>query len=236
MRTDEALAMLKKQGEKGISTEEFGKKFGFQNPGSISKTIGQLRATGYDITYNKDNAVYVLKNNKADTVESASVTPIEEEPKKDASTPSTYATKKELILEALLEAGKEGANVEYLAKMSGVNQKNVCFHVHSLRKIDGCKISMIEGRYILKNRPKKPSALQQFPSDVVPPEIEGRASIEELFSSISDRSLIAGINKINPEDRRSYLELLKKVIYYKKCALSMLETTNIINSINVGVI
>lgn len=61
MRTDDTLALLEKRGEKGVSSEEFGKKFGFQNPGSISKTIGILRDAGHDIPYDKERGVFVLK-------------------------------------------------------------------------------------------------------------------------------------------------------------------------------
>lgn len=82
---------------------------------------------------------------------------------------------------------------------------------------------MINGKYILNSRGVK----TRKPTTGVPTDTN---LVDNL---ISDKILFSGINKISPADRAAYVDLLKKIIYYKKCAQSMLETTSILETFSI---
>ena len=126
-----------------------------------------------------------------------------------------------IVLSIIKSNSKEGATAEMIAKGVPIKKHNVCGHIHTLRK-DGHKINMHNGRYFLKKENINASSYS--------PKRE-RIDNDSIFNSIADKKLIAGINKINPEDIETYLDLLKKIIYYTKCAESMIATTQLMDAV-----
>jgi hypothetical protein len=114
-----------------------------------------------------------------------------------------------------------------LSKCSGVSIKNICFHIHDLRN-NGVKIKLNEGRYCIQAGSKHPlynKGTKELPL------INETADIELI---LGDKRLLKGINKIQPADLPTYMDLLKKIIYYTRCALAMHETTSMLESLTIG--
>lgn len=236
MRTKETLTFLRKRGDKGVSTADLSHKFGFERVGSASKLISQLRRDGHKIQYDPEKGVYILI--KDTPIEP----PVEEVPEEElndtegstegdgATTDEALffkiSTKKEKILESLLRSGPSGATPKELSKISGVNEKNICFHIHALRK-DGYKIRLNEGSYIIRanrNHPSYDKGTKGLPNSEFPVEIA---------SLLGDKRILM-LEKIREEDLPTYIGLLKKIIYYTRCAIAMHDTTEFLENLKIG--
>ena len=246
MRTDETLKYLRKRGADGVSTEELGEKFGFKHSGSASKIINQLRANGHTIEHDRERGVYVLTKEAPDTENSDAVdaeleeivdgavdasNDTEEDPgKNDASDDAIFykaSSKKDKILQYLIKAGKRGGNPAEISKYSGVGSKNVCFHIHALRK-EGHKITTKEGRYFVRANHRNPqynSGTQDLPVSEIP---------VTLLELLGDKRLVTDIHKLRREELPTYVDFLKKIIFYTKCALAMYETREMLETLTIG--
>lgn len=232
------LQLLKKRGEEGVSTEELAKKFGYNSRNSAGKLMWLLRRGGHKINYDKKNRIFVLVNGKItndvkkslkkvnqkgsikDDIDNIDDTDIViKSPAELAGVPPN--TKKGLIYNLLVSRGKEGATPEELSKCSGTKRKNVCYQIHAIRKSIGCKIEMVKDKYTLKSR-----NVSSYGSNTVTV-----SETDHILDKIGNKKLIMGIHKIRPEDHESYLDLLKNIIYYTKCAENMIETTELLNAV-----
>jgi biotin operon repressor len=238
MRTDEILKFLRKIGEKGVSSQDIADKCGFARAGSASKVISRLRAQGHDIEHDMKNHIYTLREKPAkvipeDTGEvehTSSEVPLVIETTKNETDDAVFfkvSGKRDKIREYLLRAGAKGATPKELSKCSGVKTTNVCSHIHSLRK-EGDKIALHDGRYIIRANRKNPiydKGTESLPNSDIPVEVA------EL---LGDKRLIGSINKVAPADLPVYLEHLRKVIYYTKCALAVIETSALLETLTIG--
>ena len=236
MRTKETLTFLKRRGDKGVSTAELANKFGFKIVGSASKLISQLRRDGHKIQYDSEKGVYILIKDisiekpvdeiAADTVEELNKIPEDNGTTSDEALYFKISTKKEKILECLLRSGPTGASPKELSKISGVVEKNICFHIHALRK-DGYKIRLDDGKYIIRanrNHPSYDKGTKSLPISEFPVEIA---------SLLGDKRILM-IEKIREEDLPTYIGLLKKIIYYTRCAIAMHDTTEFLENLKIG--
>jgi biotin operon repressor len=241
MRTDDILKLLRRRGEKGVSSQDIADKCGFSRIGSSSKVISQLRAIGHNIEYDKERSLYVL-NKKSDPAEEVipedagefQLTPDDDLPiTEDTTVDPTDAIffkisgKKDKIREFLLRAGAKGASPRELSKCSGVMLKNICYHIHSLRK-SGEKITLKEGKYIIRANRRNPlydKGTGDLPDSDIPVEV---------VELLGDKRLINSISKVHPEDLPVYMEHLRKVIYYTKCALAIIETNELLETLTIG--
>lgn len=238
------LKLLKEQGEKGITTKQIANIFRFKKIGSTSKIIWYLKKDGFNINYDTEKKAYVLENSdkviKQMPTKNAlqvitkndSQTTSENEQQKDFSiyTPTTHKndkSKKELVLQCLTAFEANGVSALEIAKHTGIMLKNICFHIYSLRRYNNYKILFKEGRYYLSS---KSDHIKNISKHLLAPTEEA----PNLFEALNDKRLVQGIEKINAEDRASYIDLLKKIIYYRKCALGMLDTTQLLEDMNLG--
>ena len=243
------LSLLEKRAEKGITTKEIAKKFGYTKFGSASKIIYLLRRDGHKIDLDNETGCYVLVEKKVSkekatkpvtaTTEEVSS---EESGSEETGTEVTGSeetdseqieqkqplTKKYLILKTLTENGSKGASVNDLENLHGIKKGTVCYHIHSLRNKDKMKIVNTNGRYYLKS---KNVSIPEGKTSKVSFESEEKSETEKLFDIIKDRELIDGIKKVDPEDIDSYLDLVKKAAYFKQCALNLVNTSRIISGI-----
>jgi DNA-binding transcriptional ArsR family regulator len=236
-RKEELLDILKKRGEQGISSKEIAKRFKYNNFGSGSKLIYQLRRLGHHIEHFPDRGVYVFHDNSTKKIKKEINTEIVEEApeqtpetvvSEEDSTPKKeknfVGTKKDYILQLLIEKDKEGASAHELASLTGIKIGTISYHIHSLRKREKLKIVNINGRYILKS--KKVPFSDNFSSLKAPSE---NPELDKLLDILNDRELINGFKSISPEDMESYLNLIKNVAYYRQCALNLVNTSKIIS-------
>jgi biotin operon repressor len=240
-RRDQVLAFLKERGSGGVSSEEIASKLGLELAGSACKIINRLRKEGYEITHNQKIYTLISQPSKAspgtpplNQIADIAVPPqteakADQKPDMLADTIKTKS-KKNKVLEYLLAQGTEGASASDITKHSGVAEQSICFQIHVLRK-GGNKIIHQDGKYFLK---KVQDSIygKALRANVTSAANDPQA---KLATALNDPKLLSGINKINPEDRTSYLDLLKKIIYYRRCALNMLETTEMLNNITIGV-
>ena len=238
MRNDEILEILRKSGENGISAQDLAKKFKFARVNSICKPINQLRLRGHNIANDRNLGVYILYENDNNSHESQlKVDPITEPingtadiTESDAPSDAKFlkmAGKREKVLEYLIRSGENGAKPIELSKYSGVSVKNICFHIHDLRK-SGNHIKLIEGRYCIQAGKKYPR-YNKGTKDL--PLTNDTADIELI---LGDKRLLKGIKKIQPADLPTYMDLLKKIIYYTNCALAMHNTIDMLESLTIG--
>lgn len=234
-RKKTTLQLLKKRGDKGVSTEELAKKFNYGNRNSASKLMWLLRADGHKIQYDKGKGVHILKeNNKKIYHTEVRSKDMIETIKKDSEnsddirikSPAELAgmrpdTRKALAYNMLVSRGKEGATPEEIANVSDTKRDNVCYQIHALRRDIGCKIEMVSGRYILKNR-----NLPTYGSNAITV-----SDSDNILNKIGNKKLVMGIHKVRAEDQEAYLDLLRNIIYYTKCAESMLETTQLLDAV-----
>jgi biotin operon repressor len=243
MRTEEALKYLRESGAKGVSTEEFSKKFGFKYQNSVSKVIRQLRGMGHAIEYNKDTGVYVLieEANLTDETTKGSV-PVdgeiyEENPEgdtegdtedaKDESFAFRISCKRDKVLEFMTRAGKDGASLADLSKYSGIKSGGIAYHIHALRKM-GHNITNKNGRYFVRANNKNPkynTGTKNLPISDIPVDV---------LALLGDKRLINNIPKLRKEELPTYMDFLKKIIFYTKCALAMHETRDMLDTITIG--
>lgn len=108
---------------------------------------------------------------------------------------------------------------------------NICFQIHALRK-EGYKIVLENSRYIIKKGQGHPLYGKNLPAGATSAVDESHA---QLASALNDSRLLNGIKKIHEGDRATYLELLRKVVFYRRSALNMLETTEMFNNFAIGV-
>lgn len=236
MRTKETLTFLRRRGDKGVSTAELAKKFGFERVGSASKLISQLRKEGHNIQHDPEKGVYILikdtpiekpvEETATETIEELNEVPEENGTTSDEALYFRISTKKEKILECLFRSGPSGATPKDLSRISGVMEKNVTFHIHSLRK-DGYKIRLDDGKYIIRanrNHPSYDKGTKGLPVSEFPVEIA---------SLLGDKRILL-IEKIREEDLPTYIGLLKKIIYYTRCAIAMHDTTEFLENLKIG--
>lgn len=241
MQSDKILSIMRKRGEKGISSEEIAKELGYTHVTSSSKIISQLRAAGHRVLFNKDSKSYTLVEKK----ESKKEVPAVEVSNTQGSASSSInpdeakffkiSSKKDKILQYLIRCGKKGADCEELGKISDVSVKNVCFHIHALRRKDMHKITFKNGRYYIKGFDKNPlynKGTKDLP--VASSKAPGIGSIPDLEKVIGDKRLIRDISKIRPEDLPTYMDYLKKILYYTKCALAMFDTYELLDTLTIG--
>lgn len=235
---DKILNILRDRGEEGISSKDLAKKFNYALIGSVCKPINQLRAAGHNIISDRATGVYRLcekdtgiqseEKSTQDNPESQneSVGTDNSETPFDVKLPKK-AGKRERVLEHLIRSGDNGATPAELSKWSGVHVKNICFHIHDLRN-SGNKIKLNEGRYCIQASSKHPRLNRGTKNLPVPNDI---ADIELI---LGDKRLLKGIKKIQPADLPTYMDLLKKIIYYTNCALAMHNTIDMIESLTIG--
>lgn len=241
MQADKILEFMRKRGANGVSSEEIAKKLGYVHANSSSKIISQLRAAGHQILFNKDTRRYTLVEEK----ESEEV-PAMEVPTNPESTPSSVdpseakffkiLNKKDKILQYLIRCGKNGADCEELGKVSGVSPKNVCFHIFALRRKDMHKITFKNGRYYIKgaaNNPLYNKGTNDLPISGSKGSDEFK-TISDLESILGDKRLVRDIGKIRQEDLRTYMDYLKKILYYTQCALAMFDTYKLLDTLTRG--
>lgn len=242
MRTDDALRYLRESGAKGVSTEEFSKIFGFKYQNSVSKVIRQLRALGHAIEYNKDTGVYVLIEEAEVKTSDGGVADnsvlgdreiYEENPEgntdnaNDESFSFRVACKRDKVLEFLTRAGKMGASLADLSKYSGIKTGGIGYHIHALRKM-GHNISNKSGRYFVRANNKNPkynTGTKNLPISDIPVDV---------LALLGDKRLINNIPKLRKEELPTYMDFLKKIIFYTKCALAMHETRDMLDTITIG--
>lgn len=240
MRTDEALKCLRESGTKGITTEELSNKFGFKYQNSVSKIIRQLRERGHAIDYDKNTGIYVLiaeaevktsdggvAGNSVVDREIYEENPDDTEDNDDDALFHRRACKSDKILEYLTRAGKEGASSEDLSKYAGTKSNGIGYHIHVLRK-KGFKILLTEGRYFIKISRKTPRyniGTKELPPSTIPVDI---------LNLLGDKRLVNDIHKLRKEELPTYMDFLKKIIFYTKCALSMHETHDMLDTIKIG--
>jgi biotin operon repressor len=223
MRPEQTLDLLRKKGRKGVSSTELAKKFKFKLEGSSCKIIKQLREEGHDIHRDKVRGVYILIQEKVSEETGNS--------KKVVDVPhlKTYG-KKDKVLECLLKAGTGGTSTEEIAEYAGIDYKNVCSHIHSLRHTNFQKIENKGGLYFL-TVPQK--SLTPNKGINLTPVNQDNNPID-LDKAIGIKTLLKGADNISLEDLPGYMSLVKKVIYYGKCAAAMLETNNVLESLTIG--
>jgi len=234
MRTDDLLGMLRKSGTEGLLIQEVAEKFQFKIPGSASKLIKQLRAKGYVIDRNPETKRYILIKDPG--VPSKSLPETQETPNETGDTMQSEDTtffkisgKKAKILEVLIRSGSDGASTSDISKYSGVSEKNIAGHIHSLRHTDGMKIQLVDGKYILKGEKKHP--LRDKGVEALPES----NSLAELEAVLGDKRLIKGVSRIpRGTQLATYMDLIQKIIYYTKCALAMHETIDALEKISNG--
>ncbi len=239
MRTEEALNLLRENGAKGVSTEVFSKKFGYKFQNSVSKVIRQLRALGHAIDYNKDTGIYVLIDEATPTDETTKGSvPVdgeiyEESPEsgtddtKEESFSFRIASKRDKVLEFMTRAGKEGASIADLSKYSGIKTGGIAYHIHALRKM-GHNITNRNGRYFVRANNKNPkynTGTKNLPISDIPVDV---------LTLLGDKRLINNIPKLRKEELPTYMDFLKKIIFYTKCALAMHETRDMLDTITIG--
>lgn len=249
-RADEVFALLKKKGQDGATATDIAKRFGFKVNGSACKLIIQLRSQGHNIQ--NLNGRYTLINDAEHKIE----TPTIEDAVEPDTTPSnklsdikpdqelnsvpvttipdsnptfTSTRKYERVLETLIHYSETGATAAELAKYSGVEERNICYHIHTIRK-NGNKIDLREGKYILKKLHGQTS-VRNLPMTVTQAEFDPNA---KLAAALNDNRLYKGIDKVSPEDKSTYMDLIKKVVYYRQCALNLLETAEMLNTKIMG--
>lgn len=234
-RQEEVLKLLKKRGSKGVSVADIAEKFGFARSGSSSKIISQLRQDGHNIDFDTEASVYIIRSEKetspTDDGVINSVLSNNKASKEDAPHDDDLfhrvANKKDKILEYLIRAGKDGGDPSELSKYSGVGSKNVCFHIHALRK-DGHNILTKEGRYIIRKNSRNPHyniGTQDLPGSEIP---------VDLIELLGDKRLVNDIHKLRREELPVYIDFLKKIIFYTKCALAMFETREMLETLSIG--
>lgn len=236
MRTEEALGYLRDSGAKGVSTEELSKKFGYKYTNSVSKVIRQLRAMGHAIDYDKYTGVYVLIDEAdvtGETSDSAVPEVFEENPADDPGKTEEesffyrVACKRDKLLEYLTRAGKEGGSPADLSKYSGIKPKGICYHIYALRK-KGHSITNKGGRYFIRasnKNPKYNTGTKNLPVSDIPVDV---------LTLLGDKRLINNIHKLRREELPTYMDFLKKIIFYTKCALAMHETHDMLDTITIG--
>lgn len=238
-RQEEVLKLLKKRGQKGVSAVEIAEQFGFVHSGSSSKIIGQLRQAGHDIIHDNEASVYILRaettSKDTDFIEKGHNPETEhfkeyvqeEDVPDDDNLFHKLASKKDKILEYLIRAGKAGGDPSELSKYSGVGSKNVCFHIHALRK-EGHKILTKEGRYFIRKNSRNPNyniGTQDLPLSEIP---------VGLMDLLGDKRLVNDIHKLRREELPVYIDFLRKIIFYTKCALAMYETREMLETLSIG--
>lgn len=240
------LQLFKKREGKGVTTLELARKFGYNNRNSASKLIWLLRQEGHEIDYDNKKGIFVLISNNKTNSKKTSKPVITSSENNNIKSPAELIglnndTKKGIVYNMLINRGKEGASVEELAVKAGLKKENVCYHIHVIRRDVGCKINMINGRYIIKNRniptnesnntsPSKESTFYTMSAAYKSKDIT-ISDPDNILNKIGNKKLVMGIHSIRQEDLESYLDLLKNIIYYTKCAESMLETTQLLNEV-----
>ena len=247
-RKDSLIASLRKKGEEGMSSKAIAKKFGYSRTDSSSKMIFLLRRDGYNIEYNTERQVYVLieKADEEPSEETDEVTEVtsEETPEVDHTGEDTPeeeedaqiidtgrpGNKRTAVLSVLLKNGKEGATPKELAKRAKLRVANICYHIHALRKKDGLKIENIDGKYYLKSRKIRLNGKAVSPSSNG--SAEPLTDEDQLIELINDKELVRGLKIIQPEDLPYYLDLIKKVIYHRQAALSLVKTAELLTKLD----
>lgn len=242
MRIDETLKLLRKRGGTGVSSEDIATKFGFKRKGSASKLINQLRAQGHYIKYNKKDGVYILYTRKheqappsAPKVHLEDIVTDNEIPAEDNNTKASddalffrVAGKKDKVLELLLREAPKRVSGIVLAKYAGVMPKNISPHIYALRHTDGHKIISERGYYSIKGN-KKNKNYGKGIDNLTPSHLS-----VEVASLLGDKRLISDIHKLNPGELPTYMDFLKKIIFFTKCALAMYETDSMLETITIG--
>jgi len=220
MRTQETLDILRERGANGIKAEELSTKFGHVIPGSVSKLITLLRAKGHTII--SDRAVgYVLTKENIITEAPRVKRPYNRKEKPAEDSGGTVPEhKKYQILEVIRAAGAAGSNPSDLAKVAAIKERSVCYHIHILRK-EGHSILFKGGMYVLKGSKR----VRPPESSPVSANVQNDAvDLKDIADTIGNKRLIQGINKIKNADKPAYVDLLRKIFYYTRCATAMLDT------------
>lgn len=222
-RQEEILDLLKSRGEEGFSVKEIASSLGYKNRVSVNKAVWLVKKEGHDVYFDKSRKVYVLNGSKAHSPNRPDLT---------AATKKRRNFVKESIKELLQESSSSGGcTPKELAQAAGIKEKNVCYHIFSLRHKDNMKIVLNKGKYILKSRSNNSSVIVRPRTDVksstkeVNPINDNRSALEK---ELNDKRLLNGLSVIQSEDMDSYLDLLKKMVFYRRCAIGLLETTEMI--------
>jgi len=226
MRTDETLEVLREKGTDGISCADLSAHFKFKLPTSASKIITRLIKEGHNIKHDKIRKVYVLlsqkSSKKSEDIENTS----EDIGEISLRTP----LKKELVYQCLENSGSKGATSTEISEYAGIETHSVCGHIHTLRKNPANNIKTINGTYILKKGKRNNTPTKSYePSQASP-----NNPAQDLDKTIGIKVLLKGAERVLPEDLDGYMALVKKVIYYGKCAAAMIETNDVLENINVG--
>lgn len=233
MRTDELLQKLRRAGEKGLTAKQIANIFGMKLRGSSNKIINQLRKEGHEIVQEEKNSPYVLKESKNKKIEEFNeddVDTLVDELVEDEAEEKETLPKKEQIFKLLQENINKGVSKEKIASYANISEKTVSYHIHTLRANSGYNIICSNGYYILKSK-KKYNRTQK---KEFKPEKEQPSEEQKIEEALNDKELFLGIQLINQDYRQNYIDLLYKIIFYRKCAKALLDTNKILNGTGDG--
>jgi biotin operon repressor len=211
------LDYLRQAGRKGATSAELAKKVGQKNVGPIYSHLYRLRKAGHHISQDGDR--YYL---------TGEVTGVLPQDAAEKVVPANGTSKKDVALQLLHQAGKEGMEKHDLSKKLGITFKNLVFHIHALRK-KKCQIEYRDGRYYLKGR--IPGIFQKnlahsdgngsfmSPAPATMPKIQ-----------VSEK-IIRKLRLLSSDDREDYLDMLKKANFYSMCAEALVSATELTETI-----
>jgi biotin operon repressor len=228
MRTDDLLQQLRKVGEKGLTSKEMSKFLGLKLRGSSNKIVNQLRREGYNIVQKDKNHPYVLKEENSKKIENSDI--VHESAEDEEIKENKNIPKKELILKLLKNNINKKVSKKVIASCATISEKTVSYHIHTLRANGEYNIYCTNGYYILTNKKKYNKHIENKPI----PQEEQHSEEQEIEKALNDKYLFEGIRLMPPDCLQNYLDLIQKIIYYRKCARALLDTNKMLKRIGDG--
>lgn len=224
MRSDQLLSKLKKRGQKGLRAEEIAKLFKFERSGSSNKIINILRKEGNIIEQDYRGGPYIYRGTEAN--KGTENEEIIEEEETTIAEEKKGGNKRDSISDIMKQNIKFGITADEIAEQCDISPKTVSYHIHGLRHKDGYTINLINGRYFINTKRSYIKSSSKNQDNIEPSNPSVTLEIE-----LNDKELYQGIQMIRPCDINNYMDLLYKIIYYKGCAKSMINTNKVMKEV-----
>ena len=241
------LNILKETVDGGMSSKELAHVMGYNSPSSVSKLIYTInKKRGEDIIlYDSNEKIYryIGPDNYNATEKIDNKKPAEKSIYVQCGAKRVKkGTIKEILYSFLKSNTKEGVNIDEMSNISGQKRQNVFYVLNAFKKRHRLKIDRVNGKYFLRERTSKDPGTNNYKSyektkekyqktkDTVHKEYV-TSRIEQLAKEVGDPNIRKGIKFIGPDEMEDFLSLLKRSLYYKNCALKLIEANELINNV-----
>lgn len=199
-RKNQLIAMLKKSGDKGLTSEQIANSFGWKNISSAGKLIKGVRESGINIKYEHGH----FKTNGSSS--SHTMSPIQK------TRPSTNGgmTLRSKVLNAVMLAGARGITLPDISRESGSKETAVASHLNALRR-EGHKFkySKKQGLYFYKGQNLRWSTRKYKRREAQVPTFS--AAQENVLDILGNKKLTAAARRLDPETlTQDFLPLIRQ--------------------------